>query len=77
MYFVGVLLKVNNGWPFVAWTANIHHIVQLSHHYLLFSISFLSYTLHVCVRIIYCVLCVLASKAAKNNMAGFGVVAIR
>lgn len=44
---------------------------------LLSNISFLFYTLCVCVRIIYSVLCVFASKVAKNNMAGFGVVTIR
>lgn len=80
VYFVGVLLKVNNDCPFVAWSANIHDTVQLSHHccFMPISKSGISFLLlsTLCVHKIYCVLCVLVGRGAKNNMAGFGVVAI-
>lgn len=75
MYFVGVLLKVNNDCPFVAWSANIHDTVQLSMPISKSGISFLLLST-LCVHKIYCVLCVLVGRGAKNNMAGFGVVAI-
>ena len=89
VYFVGVLLKDNNGCPLVAWTANILQI-QLSHHWLYTitksSISFLLCAL--CVRTIYCVVCVqftvlcvcvcLSERRGQEYQHGmfFGVVAV-
>lgn len=81
VYFVGVLLKVNNGRPFVALVGqHIWHstlcTAESSLLYAYYQKWYLLSVVHLLWTYNLLLLCVLVGKGAKNNTAGFGVVAI-